>query len=246
MEKRFTYQFTWNLLVWLNAIWFFTGLFVFKWEPVFIILAYVFETIVIGFIAVAKMLLILIFSDAQKRETQTLLLKRKESNYPNNDVTANQKGWATALFGFFVMSMFGIVFFVFIQGQAVFIFSMLSHRDSHFLDSPSSVGQNFSYLFLQKDFIAAFSGIIVWHIADFVKQFLFNQSYKSQTIIPVFVQPWMRIFVQQLMVILGGILFFVFNKNLLTIGLLLILLKTLADSTVVKLSNLISVNEKTN
>ena len=114
MEKRFTYQFTWNLLVWLNAIWFFTGLFVFKWEPVFIILAYVFETIVIGFIAVAKMLLILIFSDAQKRETQTLLLKRKESNYPNNDVTANQKGWATALFGFFVMSMFGIVFFVFI------------------------------------------------------------------------------------------------------------------------------------
>lgn len=246
MEKRVTYQFTWNLLVWLNAIWFVAGLFVFNWEPVFIILAYVFETIVIGLIALAKMLLILLFSDAQKKETQTLLLKRKESHYSNNDLPANQKGWIAALFGFFVLGMFGVVYFLFIQGQAVFIFSMLSHQDHHFLDGPSAIGKNFSYLFLQKDFIAAFSGIIVWHTADFVKQFLLNQSYKSQTIIPVFVQPWMRIFVQQLMVIVGGILFFVFNNNFMVVGLLLILLKTLADSTVINTANLISANEKAN
>ena len=192
------------------------------------------------------MLLILLFSDTQKKETQILLLKRKESLHSKNDFPANQKRWISALFGFFVLVMFGFVFFLFIQGQAIFIFSMLSHKDSHFLDSPTAVGKNFSYLFLQKDFIAAFSGIIVWHTADFVKQFLLNQSYKSQTIIPVFVQPWMRIFVQQLMVIVGGVLFFVFNNNFIVVGFLLILLKTWADSLIINTPTLIPDNEKTN
>jgi len=246
LGKRITYQFTWNLLVWLNAIWFFAGLCIFNWEPVFIILAYIFETIVIGSIALVKMLLILLFSDTQKKETQILLLKRKESLHSKNDLPANQKRWISALFGFFVLVMFGFVFFLFIQGQAIFIFSMLSHKDSHFLDSPTAVGKNFSYLFLQKDFIAAFSGIIVWHTAEFVRNFLLNQSYKSQTLIPVFIQPWMRIFVQQLMVIVGGILFFVLNNSFMIVGLLLIILKSLADSTIIHTPKLVSGNEKEN
>lgn len=246
MKKQVTYQFKWKLLVWLNAIWFFLGLLVFNWEPVFIILAYVFETIIIGLIALAKMLLILLLSDAQNKETQQLLLKQKSTLHSKDDLPVNHKKWMLGLFGFFTMAMFGVVYFLFIQGQAVFIFSMLSRHNAHFLDGPSAVGKNFNYIFLQKDFVAAFSGIIVWHTADFVKQFLLNQSYKSQTITPVFVQPWMRIFVQQLMVILGGVLFFVFNNSFLIVGLLLILLKTLADSTIIHTPNLVSNNEKEN
>lgn len=245
-KKQVTYQFAWNLLVWLNALWFFVGLFVFNWEPVFIILAYVFETIVIGLIALAKMLLILLFSDAQKKETLTLILKQKSTLHSSEVLPVKQKGWMLALFGFFAMAMFGVVYFLFIQGQAVFIFSMLSHQDAHFLDSPRAVGKNFSYLFLQKDFIAAFSGIIAWHTAEFVRNFLLNQSYKSQTLIPVFIQPWMRIFVQQLMVIVGGILFFVLNNSFMIVGLLLIILKSLADSTIIHTPKLVSGNEKEN
>lgn len=56
----------------------------------------------------------------------------------------------------------------------------------------------------------------------------------------------MRIFVQQLMVIVGGILFFVLNNSFMIVGLLLIILKSLADSTIIHTPKLVSGNEKEN
>ncbi len=194
-----------NAFLWVSALCMLFGLLVLHWSPASVLTAYFFETIIIGLIHVVKMLTVLFWSKAQKA-------------IPPNKKTNENHGGSIL---FFIAHYF---FFVFVQ--SVFMFLLLQGEVSGVKDS-FQVWNNYAVLLQQSDTQQAVALIFFTNIVIALRQFFIPGKYHVYTLAGMFMQPYVRIIIQQFVVIVSG--FFMFMNGAIVAAILLIATRLVID-----------------
>ena len=150
------------------------------WDPKQVFLVYCLETVIVGLVNVVKMACVTIFV-------------KKKDVWENGGSTTMQSGW---FFIFFFIIHYG--FFVFVQTQMFFAVTGMIPNGSmlmRYSQIPELLGPNGRLLLLI--FIAYYS---VQNIFSFFS----SGTYKTISMGRLMFEPYLRIFVQQLVVILGS------------------------------------------
>lgn len=197
-----------NLFIWLNALVMFTGLLFFNWRPAIIVFAYVFETIIIGIIHIFKLWSVLSWGSTQK----------------NTPVSKDPR----QMNGFGIIPFFIVHYFFFIFIQSVFIFSFMGSSIPGISNDGFDVLGNYSLLLSQTDMQLAFACIVVTNTAQATRQFFIPQRYHDFTMQELFMQPYIRIIVQQFVSILAGFFFLLLNNGL-SVAIVLIIVRSVID-----------------
>ena len=161
-------------LVPLYGVWF-EG-----WNAAMVFLVYCLETVIVGVINVIKMGAVTIFV-------------RPRESWNNQGAISKQPGWFFILF--FIIH-YG--FFVFVQTQLFFGVSGLVKDDSIFgkyAKIPALLGQEGKLLLLV---------FIVFHTLQMMLGFFKTGEYKNISLARLMFQPYLRIIVQQFIVIIGS------------------------------------------
>lgn len=162
-------------LVPLYGVWF-EG-----WSATEVFLVYCLETVIIGVINVLKMACVTIFV-------------RSKDVWENGGATSMQSGW---LFIFFFIAHYG--FFVLVQTQIFFGVTGIGGDASFFGKYalvPALLGDNGKLLLLI---------FITYYTLQNIFSFFLNGTYKTISLGRLMFEPYMRIFVQQVVVIVGSI-----------------------------------------
>uniref|UniRef100_UPI00404ADB41 DUF6498-containing protein n=1 Tax=Flavobacterium sp. TaxID=239 RepID=UPI00404ADB41 len=165
-----------------------------KTNPMAIVFAYVFETIIIGVLNVVK-----------------LFLVSWHTKNKNNHVD-----WQNFLLIPFFILHFG--FFVIIQ--TVFIYLGFAIYDESL--STSLNFKNYAAIFELKGFLWVAFSIVLTNLMGFCTAFLQPKSYKNQQANVFFLKPYLRIFVQQFLAIVP-FLFLVFTNEVGKVAALLLI-----------------------
>lgn len=220
--------------IWLNAAWLLTGLLFFGWRPETIVFVYIFETLIIGLVCILKML-IHCFRGAQN-ETEARLAVSK--NFSEDELSVlgriRMDRIAYQLYNVFVVAMFSVVFLGFFWGQSIFTFLMASNTQPGLFAGPNRVLYNLVFLFSQTEMQAAFAGIAFTHLALLIQQFILPGAYHRTTLHQLFVQPWVRILIQQAVVIIGGLIFFTTGSHYIGAAVLFVIVKTVLELTIIR------------
>lgn len=150
------------------------------WNASEVFLVYCLETVIIGIINVLKMACVTLFV-------------RKSDVWENGSTTTKQSGW---FFIFFFIVHYG--FFVFVQTQIFFSVSGLLPDSSLFASYakiPELLGDNGKLMLLI---------FIAYYTLQNIFDFFMSGKYKTVSIGRLMFEPYMRIFVQQFVVILGS------------------------------------------
>lgn len=197
-----------NLFIWFNALIMLIGLLFFGWRPVIILFAYVFETIIVGVIHIFKLWAVYKYGDAQKRQT------------PSKD--------PRQMHGFAIIPFFVVHYFFFIFVQSIFIFSLVE-SDIPGMDRVSfNVFGNYKALLSQPDMLLAFACLALSNVLYTIKDFFMTGRFHQYTTNQLFMQPYLRIFVQQVISIISGF-FIILTKGAAVVAALLILLRAVLD-----------------
>ena len=151
------------------------------WNASEIFLVYCLETVIIGVINVLKMACVTIFV-------------RQKDVWENAGASSMQSGW---FFIFFFIIHYG--FFVFVQTQIFFNVSGLIPDGSFLMNYskiPGLLGDNGKLMLLI---------FIAYYTMQNVFDFFLSGNYKTISMGRLMFEPYMRIFVQQFVVILGSI-----------------------------------------
>lgn len=151
------------------------------WSASEVFLVYCLETVIIGVVNVLKMACVTLFV-------------KKSDVWENGGSTSMQSGW---FFIFFFIIHYG--FFVFIQTQLFFAVSRLIPNGSFLVNYskiPALLGHNGKFMLLI---------FIAYYTAQAFFDFFMKGNYKTISMGRLMFEPYMRIFVQQFVVILGGI-----------------------------------------
>ncbi len=197
-----------NIFIWLNMLMMLAGLLFLGWRPVIIVFAYVFETIVIGIIHLFKLWMVYRYGRTQK-------------NTPVSKDPRQMNGWG-------IIPFFFVHYFFFIFVQSVFIFSTVGSSLPNLPSDSFNVWENFRFLLSQTDMQLAFGSIAIASLAYSIRNFFIPQRYHNYTLSILFMQPYIRIFVQQLIAILAGFFFF-FSDGAMVAALLLICARFILD-----------------
>ncbi len=151
------------------------------WNAAQVFLVYCLETVIIGLINVLKMACVTIFV-------------RKKDVWENGGATTMQSGW---FFIFFFIIHYG--FFVFVQTQIFFNVSGLIPGNSFLMNYkkiPALLDDNGKLMLLI---------FVAYYTLQNIFEFLLSGDYKTRSLGRLMFEPYMRIFVQQFVVILGSI-----------------------------------------
>ena len=151
------------------------------WNASQIFLVYCLETVIIGIINVLKMACVTLFV-------------RKKDTWENGGSSTMQSGW---FFIFFFIVHYG--FFVFIQTQLFFSVSGLI-PDGSFIKNyskiPGLLGDNGKLMLLI---------FVAYYTLQNIFDFFLSGNYKTISMGRLMFEPYMRIFIQQFVVILGSL-----------------------------------------
>lgn len=150
------------------------------WSASEIFLVYCLETVIVGLVNVLKM-------------AGVTLFVKKSDVWQNGGSISMQSGW---FFIFFFIVHYG--FFVFIQTQIFFSVSGLIPDGSllgSYAQIPSLLGYNGKLMLLI---------FIVYYTLQTIFDFFLTGNYKTISLGRLMFEPYMRIFVQQIVVILGS------------------------------------------
>ncbi len=172
-----------NQTLWFSAVVMIAGLLLGWWRPNTILFAYLVETLVIGVVHALKMLTV----SAVGRKQKALRLEKPHDH--NNHV--------------FMVPFFLVHYNFFIYVQSVFIFLLLGVDDKGVKDS-FNVLANFSYMLSQPGALWAVASIAFFNVMQSVTDFFLARKYHETVLSEMFMQPYVRIFVQQVVAISGG------------------------------------------
>ena len=188
LKKKLTIADIYLILVNLVPLY---GVWFLGWDANRIFLIYCLETVLIGFFNVFKMLTILFAGDIKSGTNK--------EDYP-------------VFFGVFM-----VIFFMFHYGFFVFVQTQLFFAISNLLDSRSfSTSYQKVFEMLGPEGHLLLGLFASYYLLDFIFNFLQTNKYKTTQLPEQMFLPYIRIFVQQLVVIAGGI-FLMFNANSLFI-----------------------------
>ena len=187
------------------------------WDAKQIFLVYCMETVIVGLINVIKMACVTIF--VKKRDV-----------WENGGSTTMQSGW---LFIFFFIIHYGL--FVFVQTQIFFgVTGMLSGRSlfNGYAKIPELLGPNGRLLLLI---------FVAYYTAQNLFSFFNSGTYKTISMGRLMFEPYLRIFVQQFVVLLGS-MFLTFGGG--KIFMLIFIVVKVFFELFVNLNRLLEVAEK--
>lgn len=188
-----------NQSIWITPLLYIFLLVIGKISATEVVILYAIETIVIGWFHIIKMLVI--------------TFQGKRTEIPK-------------LMGLFYIFFFAVHYGFFVFIQTTFFFVFLSMEDSRITDSFGV--QNFIT-------VLQFQGVqigLMFMIISYGLKFWFNfyksGYYKTLNVGIYMFQPYLRIFIQQLVAILPG-LFIIFGKAGLAVAIILIVIRTITD-----------------
>lgn len=173
-------------------------------RPELLLLTYFTETIIVGIIYVFKMSVVWTFS--------------KECSFKESYGKFSE---------FFLIPFFILHYFFFIGIQSVFVFTFFRE---FFPDMKSELNliDNYLYILSERDVQITIIGLIVFNVSLLIKDFLLPGQYYKGKLSDLMAEPYLRIFIQQLVVIVTGFFFF-FNQAGFVAGVLLIVFRMLLD-----------------
>jgi len=204
MINRIIYPNKTNSTLWLNALFLLVLLITDYADPLTIVLAYFLETIIIGIIHVFKLGLVVKYG-------------KKDDQLSNQKDPKNVSG--IGLIFFFI---FHYGFFIAVQLVFVFVFFDLPNPLKN--SSPSIIDMNGLWVVL--------ISIIITNLAYFYTNFWLKKKYMEYSPKAIFMKPYVRIFIQQFVVILSGFFYFLFPDGIAT-AVILIVLRFFVDSIIV-------------
>lgn len=190
-----------NKFIWLNAFALLAFLISDMVDPFAIVMVYFLETIIIGFIHSYKMHYVGKYSRTQRNV---------EGQNPNFKV------------GFFIVH-----YSFFVAVQSIFVFAIFSLSDYN-IKEPFNLIANFKYVLTLKGIGYALGVTFVMLAVQTYFSFIKTKMYNFYTVDRLFMQPYLRIFVQQFTVILA-IFFIVFFPSGIMAAVLLILIRLFVD-----------------
>lgn len=211
-----------NYWIWIQAMVMAAGMLFWGWSPFYVVMAYFLETIIIGLLHVVKMATVLKKGNAQK---EAVLFDRSDSM---------NHGGAILFF------MFHYFFFVAIQ--SVFVFGMFKKYLPASKQAFSLIG-NYGWLFSQPEFQLIFAILALSHISIALRDWFMPEKYHQYTLKNLFMQPYIRILVQQFVVILAGF-FFILSTEGYAAALLVIGLRVLSDTLLIGVKQSTLLKEK--
>lgn len=192
-----------NSFVWFNAIFLLILLANGEVTALTIVIAYFLETIIVGVVYVFKFHSI-ISSDNAKPEN---------------------KGGSAGNYGLIVFFLFHYCFFVAIQ--LIFVFAFLEISEEGIKEAFNLI-ENLAYVLSLEGMNYVLISIAIYNFADYFLNFILPKTYETANLNKTFSEPYIRIFIQQFAVILGG--FFMFLSNgVLAVAILLILIRSLIE-----------------
>lgn len=142
------------------------------------------------------------------------------------------KMFCTIQFG--TSSGYGLIpFFLFHYGffvaiQSIFAFAIFSIGDTMVFKEPFSILENYGKILSLEDIKYAFPAIIFTHVGKFFSDFIGNNKYLKFEAQEIMFSPYVRIFIQQFVVILS-FFFIVFSDAGMIAALLLIVFRFVID-----------------
>ncbi|OIP46991.1 MAG: hypothetical protein COZ16_12080 [Flavobacteriaceae bacterium CG_4_10_14_3_um_filter_31_253] len=126
-----------------------------------------------------------------------------------------------------------IVFFLFHYGffvaiQSIFAFAIFSIGDTIVFKEPFHLIDNYSIILNLADILYALPAIIFTHVGKFFTDFIGHQKYLKFDIQEIMFSPYVRIFIQQFVVILSSF-FIIISESGIFAAILLILLRFFID-----------------
>lgn len=200
-----------NWLIWTSSLILLGGLFYGNWNPLVVVFGYFVETIVIGFIHVAKMASVLRWGKAQ----QSAIL--------NSDNKAFN--------GVFGIVFFMLHYFFFIFVQSVFVFSFFGQKEFGF-EEAFSVFNNYYILLQRKDMQVVLGIIVATQLGAAVMYFFLPRKYDLYTMEQLFLQPYLRILVQQFAAIFTGFIMLLLGGPMAA-ALVLIAVRLVLDNALI-------------
>lgn len=195
-----------NFWLWAQAIIMLTGLIWWGWSPLLVVMAYFFETIIIGILHIAKMLSVWRYGKEQQLAVRA-----------NKHDTMNHVG---------LIPFFMVHYFFFVGIQSIFVFSFFGKE----LGSRDAFGliENYQLLLSKPEFLLVFAIQVATHTGILIRQWIIPARYHQYTLNKLFIQPYLRIFIQQFVTILAGFFFIILNTGI-AVAILLIVLRLLLD-----------------
>ncbi len=193
-----------NFFIWIISVVMLIGLFVFNWKPETILLSYFFETIIIGFIHIFKLW----------------------ATYKYSTVADTPSGKHETKYAFYIpFFIFHFYFFIFVQ--SVFIFTFFSFYIPGIKDT-FNVLDNYRFLLKQPEMLLAFTSLALVNISMSLQNFFFPKKFRTKKVKKLFMQPYLRIFIQQFVTLVTGFCILFINAPIF-LALLIILTRLVVD-----------------
>lgn len=190
-----------NKYIWLNAFALITFLFTGLADPFAIVMVYFLETVIIGVIHAYKMHYVATHSLAQSK------IKNAKPNFK---------------IGFFMVH-----YSFFIAVQSTFVFAIFQYSDEN-ISEPFYLIQNFKYVLTLKGITYGLLVTLIFIAVQTYFSFIRTKVYNLYTVDRMFIQPYLRIFIQQFAVIIALFFTFIFPDGIV-VAILLILLRLAVD-----------------
>lgn len=133
----------------------------------------------------------------------------------------NSKGYLLILFFIFHYGFFVAI-------QSIFGFAIFSINDNSFIKEPFNLIENYGAILQLEDIKYALPAIIFTHLGKFISDFIRNEKYLKFEAQEIMFKPYVRIFIQQFVVILS-FFFVVFSSAGILAAILLILFRFILD-----------------
>jgi hypothetical protein len=208
MLKKIFFPTATNFYVWANSILLLSLLAHNLVEPITVVFAYFFETIIIGVFHVLKLWLV----------TAKGLPKKENGAKPKN---------------FGLIPFFIIHYGMFVVVQSIFAFSFFESSVTG-INNAFNLFHNFSVLLNEKGMGIILTSVFFTNLAYFYNNFLANEKYREYAADQIFFKPYVRIFIQQFVVIFSGFFFVVFSAPYVA-AIMIVLLRLPVDLAMVSI-----------
>lgn len=177
------------------------------WDAFDVVFIYVAETIIIGLLNIFKMAFASTIDAGSKPKSPIMLLALK----------------------FFMIPFFIFHYFFFVMVQNIFLFVFLKGRD---MEDLFGIPMSFWEVLSTNNFEIGLTVMSIFgsHLYSFLFNYIGNKEYEKIGLPILMFQPYIRIFIQQFVVIVGIILMTIFNTPTVFV-LILVFLKIIVDAT---------------
>ncbi|MCI2229718.1 DUF6498-containing protein [Polaribacter sp. MSW13] len=183
MLKDILYPTKQNAFIWLSSIYLLFLLYIGKASTMSILFVYFLETLIIGVFNALKMLWCIRYSKSKGKKSES--------------------------YGLILFFLFHYGFFVAIQ--SIFGFALFGMEANEIIKEPFHIIDNYIAILNLEDVRYALPAIIFMHLGKFISDYLKNEKYKTFTAQEIMFKPYVRIFIQQFVVILS-FFFIVFGE----------------------------------